>query len=463
MRIVCALVILALAVAGSCAKPPDPPVNRPATRTATAPAAMTEPAAPRHQLQGPIQALAWEKAPAGTSNIAGLIRVEPGVNPMAIAKRSQESPPGQAGLLLMGWDADVFANAVDRTRDAGGASTGYLSPWFDHGIAATRQKTEKFFQEFSAAGGRADSVVMDMEGGVSYCRVTAAQTQAIFADPRFAAWQARYNIPGLGAVLAGDILNYNAALMDATAQALNQAIFDVATKNFPNVSTSNYDMYAMNQANVVPDSGGYKWVLNSGAGNGGAPMMYGGLHFSAAPDGTPYTNTAYHTVLWETNVLRGILNSSSSNVTPWLAFKGYADSRLTNSPYYDEMVYHLALSGASGFLLWNPHATAGQNPAQFASAAQDRAFDTLLQTLNSKFKPGIAVRTPITTQQMGWNDPLVVSGVQIGDTGVLWRITAPPGVKQVKVVDTGEVLNLNGAAGVWYESAPGTAVKFTAQ
>jgi len=417
-------------------------------------------AASQHQLQGPIQAISWGGSPAGATNLNNFIAVNLGYDPVQVAKATQSAPPGQACLFI--WDQmidDIFNAPAAQTHNSAGASTGYLSPWMDSGIAAVKQRMDTFFSQFYAAGGRADYVIMDMEGGLSACRVTPQQTAAIFADPRFPAWQAANNIPSLSAVLAGDVTNYNAALMDATAQVLNQAVFNVAQKYFPDVKTSNYDMYAMSQNSMVPDAGGYQWVLNSGAGNENAPSMYGNLHIKYLPDSTPYTDTAFHTVLWETNVLRGTLNSSTGQATPWLAFKGYADSNLTNSPYYDEMVYQLALSGSSEFLLWNPRPwIAGQNPAQYSNDAQDMAFNSLLQTLNNKF--GDAVRTPVTTQLMDWNNPLVVSGMQIGNTDVLYRVTVPPGVQQVKVVQTGEVLNLNGAAGVWYESTPGSVVTF---
>jgi hypothetical protein len=419
------------------------------------------------KLTGPVRGLTWSPNPTGVSNLTDMLWATQSTDPAALAKQSLNAPAGNAGVFLWDMGDGLVGNPQDNARTADGTLTQFHGPWLEHGIAAVKAKAEAFFSKYTAAEGRLDVLVLDYEANISNWQMTAESAQAIQNDPRTAALLKSLGIDSMAAVMdlqTRQYVKWNDAMSDLMNKAINMAIFDVAKKYYPGVQCSNYDSYAMTQENLVPELNGNRMMPPSHAGTTNAPSLYGqmgNLSDAQLVNGQAYGNSKLAVLRWQVNMLRSINLSSADGVTPWISYDSYWGSQLRNSAYYDELVCQLAMSGAKEFLVWNPKPwTAGQNVADWSSDAQAKALDATLADINAHLGDG--PRTVVTPKLMAWDSNLVVSGVQVGNDKVMWRVSAPEGTTQVKIAETGEVVNLDGKAGAWFESKPGETVTFVA-
>jgi hypothetical protein len=417
------------------------------------------------QLSGPVKGLTWSATPTGVTNLTGMIWVNTTTDPLAAAKQSLQSPPGMAGVFLWDLVSDLLSNPLDHDKTPNGTLTAYRGPWMDNGVLTVKTRLDAFFSKFKAAGGRMDFLVLDFEGGVTNWQLSNADAAAIQQDPRSAALLKSLGLTNMADVMDyrnGQYVKWNDAMSALLNNALNTAVFDVARKYFPNVQSSNFDSYQMTRENIVPEYNGNWMTPPSHAGTTNSPSLYGqigNLALQQLVPGQTYGNTKLAVLRWEVNLMRGINLSSTDGVVPWIAYSSYTSSAFKNSSFYNELVYHAALSGAKEFLVWNPTPWApNQKPADYSDDAQVKQLDAVLTDINAHL--GAGPRTVVTPKLMAWDSNLVVSGVQVGTDKIVWRITAAEGSAAIKIAETGEVIELNGSAGVWYESKPGQSITF---
>jgi hypothetical protein len=158
----------------------------------------------------------------------------------------------------------------------------------------------------------------------------------------------------------------------------------------------------------------------------------------------PYGGGPFAGLRYGVNYMR----AAAPPVAPWVGYKGYGASALCNTPYYEELIYHTALCGATKLLYFNPQVFPPHKPMpEWSNPDQDRVLDKCLRDVNERF--GDLDRSPITTGIMPWDSPLVVSGMRVGDKS-LWRVTAPPGVTKIEVLPSKAILDFSGGVGAWY-------------
>lgn len=440
---------------------------------------------PRHVLRGPVWALSWSAVPSDVRYITPMIWIERGTNPAAAARQSREVPAGRAALFLWLIDRDVANNLQDYVRTPDGMLTRIPGPWFDRGIRDVRQHLVKFFSEFQRAGGRADYLIIDFEISRSIWTFEADRRehilQAILNDPRGEVIRAGLKQRGmreadmdrihdwrsarpryrLGETSLGDVLIkdrpayiiWNAYMRERMAEALNRAIFEPVKAFYPRVQASNYNYHDLTPENVVPDRNGHLQYHFGHFGTHGARSFYGSigqLSIVQLFDGRKYGDAPFDVLRYEVNKVRAIRRSSETPMHAWVSYKSWEHSCFKDNSYYEELIYHLALCGVEDFLYWHPSRRGRSLTA--AHHRDARELDRCLAQLNEWFDQ--RERRSVTLQEVPWTSSLIVSGMRIGDNQVLWRVTAPTGTKQIKVRETGDVLEITeGACGRWYESS----------
>jgi hypothetical protein len=142
---------------------------------------------------------------------------------------------------------------------------------------------------------------------------------------------------------------------------------------------------------------------------------------------------------------------------PWVAWARYKGdgpglppATCGETPYYNELVYHLGLSGIDGFLFWNPHPWAqGQDPKTMSMPDDERLLDRLLGELHDRVgRPRGEALAPIA---LPWDAPVVATGMRAGNE-VLWRITFRPDTESLPATLGGEAVTLKpeaGGVGMW--------------
>jgi len=403
----------------------------------------------------------WSEPQADCSELTGTVWVKilerDRTDPRAAAKQLQSRSPGEAVIFL--WDAGrgLYRHGRDAARTPDGKATRYSSLWPDNGIADTKARVRKFFEEFKAAGGRVDYLVLDFEEGMSNWVLKPEAVRAIAADPRSAPVKKKLGFDFekiLNPWAGNEYLAWN-ALMDAlTAQALNKAIFEPVRELFPNVQASNFNMAVLTPENVVPDWQGHLQHSPAHFGTRGSHSMYGeiGLLGERTLAGSkPYGREPFAALRWDLNTARAILRSSNVPFDPWIAPRDWEKSSYQRTPYYQELLYHLALSGAGNFLFWNPRETAG------GSDEGDLLLNACVGTIHEKL--GRKQRGKATLEMMPWDAEVVATGLELGDR-VLWRISSSSLLRDVRVQPGGPILQMNGRIGRWYESKPGENLKF---
>lgn len=437
-------------------------------------------------VQGPLHVFSWSAAPGYLPNITPLLRItsaDKGV--AALARASRRVPQGDAALLLWQFDGayphGLLHNPEDAARTPDGKLTHYLSPWISHGTARLKAAADHFFHQYKTDGGRLDYFILDFEDG--YClrawQLPVRTVRAIQRDPRSEALAAQlgfHNFLNIKQVQNGaHYFTWNSMEKRTVDGALNTALFDVARKYYPSVKGCNFGDFILTRRNAVhaPSWNDQPQFQYSYVGTAGSPELYGSMGVAVAGDrfggAKPYGNRPFAILRWQLNLLRGIARSSDVPLLPWISSRRFDDkykpaNAFRDSRYYRELIYHTALSGASELFYFNPKPwLKTQDPADWASNANDRLVNRLVARLNRKL--GDLPRRAITLAPIPWNSKVVATGMRITGKGVLWRVTVPPETRAVRVVEAGggaKTIPLGrGRIGFWYESRPGQNVTFT--
>jgi hypothetical protein len=414
---------------------------------------------------GAIRAFCWSSPPTDCTLLTKMIWVRKGTTPEAAARQSLSKPTGSAAVFLLEMVRDLPKYQQDRCRTPGGQPTRFAGPWMDHGIKAMRARTESFFTRYKAAGGRMDLLVLDYEEGFTMWHLKPDHLRAIWNDPRFQPIAQAYGLGDIQKVTDwrhhDDYLTWNAVAHRMLSDALNRCLFDPAATFYPEAKSTNYGGFELSKELAVPDSNGHlQYTLTHCGTHGSAPFygQIGSLKHKRLGGNKAFGTSPFAAVLWSTNRIRAIRRSSDTLFYPWVSYKKFPLSVLRDNPYYEEMIYHLALSGVDGFLYWNPRVwKAGRDGAD---NGQDRLLDRCLGEVNEM--TGGGGLECVSLEPISWTAKVVATGQRVTGGGTVWRITVQPGVRRVRVLPDGPVIDLDEEVGAWYPAPPGAAPEFVA-
>ncbi len=349
--------------------------------------------------------------------------------------------------VLFSWDMHriMAYHSGDAVRDTNGKVAGcmnkdgrkspYHGLWWDQGRRAARERFSQFFTRYAAAGGDLDVLILDFEDvPITWYLNQHAQRlgcdlddyfAAIQNDPRFAALSAELGFTDLSPVVrwyASDhYLRWNAAMHRRFTEDINQALFTPVREAFPRVKMANYGAYYQDPSLRLLDLNGHDAHKYFGGGHVGTHQsreLYGWLGnvAQAKLDGVvEYGKSTFNAFRYAVNKMRAMKLSSNVPVYPWISHKEFDESLLSNSDLYQELIFHIGLTGVEQFLYWNPHSVTPP-----ASADSDRLVSDTLREFDEVL--GNGDRQSLMNELAGWSDAYVVTGMRAGARTV-WRLT----------------------------------------
>jgi len=357
---------------------------------------------------------------------------------------------------------------LDRCRTAEGRPTPYDGVWLQRGPAQVRAGLERFFGAFKAARGELDVLVLDYEAGYHWNRVRhfgAPWRTAVQADPRFPALAEELGFHDLGRIRWGndEARQWDSVMRARVDRALEAAVFTPARKYFPHVAASNYGSYALKRQEATPNWAGLReYYETPGFGTHDSRQFYTWVPRTRPvrlDAGHTLKNAAFTGLLLDVNRLRAMKRSTRKPIHPWIAAFSWMETEdpgrkpaVSNTPYYDELVYHLALHGIETYIYWNVRVwEEGQNPVHFSKPSDDRRLDHLLAELNERLRG--RRRAVLDPSPVDWQAPVIATGMRVDDR-VVWRLTFRENVERIRVVVDGEPVEVRreaDRAGVWLE------------
>ncbi len=313
----------------------------------------------------------------------------------------------------------------------------YRSLWWDNGVQFVRQRFERFFKAYSDAGGELDVFVLDFEQGFSYWHLRElaensyascgldAYLDAIQNDKRFSHWRERLGFDDLKTLNQwyenDNHLKWSALVWEHLAAYIEQAVYQPMKKYFPQADFSNYGYYYQQSELNFPDIHGYyrhKYTDGIHVGTHQSREIYGWVDLPTQIKlaDRPYPVTPYNAFRFAVNKLRAMLVSSEVPISPWVAYKGFSNGHLHNNDYYQELIFHILLSGVDYLLYWNPAELKDFEPDN------NRLLNDLIQQVNSLINSR-NIRFE-TSELANWFDQLLITKIKLADGQQLWRVTA---------------------------------------
>lgn len=311
-------------------------------------------------LGGPPRVISWNDAPGDWD--VPLVRVNlgrsaPGLAAHLAAAELRDRGPGQRVLILDG----LFLHGNFPRDPATLVSRGIV-------LEPDRTACREFFAGLKQRGVVLDQLVLDMEDGVSVWHFFGKDMPP---ERRIALFRPVFERPELRARLPEPLLGFepedfafpaprsrdaylawNRHAERLTFDALRQTVLEPARAAFgPELPASNYQ--DVNPAREVTDLNG--WPMDGAlTPERSSPELYlwiGNDHRGRAKD--PRWNRLIQCL----NVVRGCLAKPDQQVEPWISHPGFTGDDLP--PFEDrwlweQLVRHLAESGVSTFLFWNP-------------------------------------------------------------------------------------------------------------
>lgn len=407
----------------------------------------------------PLFAISW--APVSSSlgsTITSVIRVTPETNAASLKQELDQKPEGRKAIQSWHFETyDTYHGSFwlppeDRCIDSSGAYTAYYCPWLYNYTSTIKARMQNFFNTYKQIGGKVDIVVLDTEQGFSRWQVTEAQLAAIQSDPRFSTNDARFpqsdiRYRALATQLGTSDLNkvwsytwtghsspepyyyviWNNLLIDWVHAYQNDAIYAPIRQHFPSVKLSQYEAVHRSPSLYVPDEAGHNdsycspglyCSTGSHVGTEQAPRL---LYDENVPmignapltlSGQTYTQTSFNGFKYNVNRVReAYLASTSTPMSPWVAFKSLTDAR-----YYEEALLHVLLLRTEYVLYWNPK----EGPPSDATDADDEAVAKSIDEYNKLV--GYSSKQIRTTTLTDWKADYVLSGA-LSMGRKVWRFT----------------------------------------
>ena len=367
-------------------------------------------------------------------------------------KATQSMPQGHR--VLFSWDIHrsiSFQNNGDFLYTENGEVAGcnnengfrpYRSFWWDNGVAQVSQYFTDFFRLYSEAGGKLDVFVLDFEQGFSYWHLLDLVEKnypcgldhyldAIQNDSRFSQVKDAIGIDDLKSIKLWyeneDHLKWSAFAWAHLAKYIDRAIYQPLRDYFPDAEFSNYGYYYQSTEFNFPDIYGtnkHRYTQGIHVGTHQSREIYGWMNLPAGTvlEGIEYAVTPFNAFRFAVNKLRAMLLSSAVPVSPWVAYKGFSYSHLNNNDFYQELIFHILLSGIDYLLYWNPAQQADY------SNDNDRLLNQLLDQVNTLINDRDL--NYMTDELAGWLDDIVITKAKLAKDIELWRVSANIGVNE---------------------------------
>ncbi|MBQ4518730.1 MAG: hypothetical protein II997_09125 [Clostridia bacterium] len=347
-------------------------------------------------------------------------------------------------------------------------SENYL--WWD--VSELKGYMESFFAAFKEIGGEVDGVVCDFEPtpmdasnlrtkSINILNAGGGQYEpfkAIESDPRYAteirpqlverefefsdnAETELYNL--YKSPWSVNSLKWNSVITNKRVAYLNEAVFDVVKKYYPDAKSSAYGHAAGERSHMISTNGhdGYRAGKGSYAGTHSSSSLYGTLNANSKKqylqfanldaDGN-YLRDAYTLLKYDVNRARGITLSEDNGFMPWVANYDYRDIEKQNddgsytykiksyfgrTPYYYEMIFHVGLLNPDVFLYWGPKYN---NESDEYVIGQAEKLNACLEELD--VMAGYPDREILTESLDSWNTDFILTGMKANGRNI-WRIT----------------------------------------
>lgn len=208
-------------------------------------------------------------------------------------------------------------------------------------------------------------------------------------------------------------------------------IYEKICEIYPDIFFSNYGDYNLIMADEPMENENSSWHIElpaiserlpSPVGTHGSPVLYGQMSDNLKIDGyaygTTFAKTPFNGALAVLQKMqRTAAYSPEWKIMPWVGNRtwDYSDKiPYASTEYYSELILHLGLTGARGFLYFN-------NASASADWAKDDVlFSELMEELNSLI--GVSGRKCLTAVPVSSNVRYMLSGMDVGNRNI-WRIT----------------------------------------
>ncbi|WP_103019786.1 carbohydrate binding domain-containing protein [Salinibacter altiplanensis] len=347
----------------------------------------------------------------------------------------------------------------------------WQSPWFTHAATQMNGWMQDFLNGFTDAGGDLDGVVLDVE-------IHVGANKAIKHDPRWDDPEFGRNGESLKEILApmtiDDVIDqqgsnpkWDAEISKAQlAVALNEAIFDPLTNEFPNARGSNYENTGVpkSERTNAPNSDGRLQYRYKIFGTHGSKPLYASIRglskrSSRGKIGVRYAygKSPIATVRYMTKLARTMYRGTDGHVQPWITYPNINDffqGDLDETPnYYNEYIRHVVLHVDTGvpLLHFNARGASGGGGSDENDINVSNVFQGIRNQLNDDSF------TTHTTEEIGWLENPIVTAVEANGR-LLWRVTVmrvdPNDSRDITVnVSNGDSFVIpGGEVGAWYES-----------
>lgn len=372
---------------------------------------------------------------------------------VADAVKSTQAMP-QGHRVLFSWDIHrsmAFQDNGDFLFTANGDVAGcnhqdgfkpYRGLWWDKGVARVREFFTEFFSLYREAGGELDVFVVDFEQGFSYWHLLDLVEKnypcgmdhyldAIQEDSRFSKVKDAVALEDLKSIQLwfknDDHLKWSAFVWTHLAKYIDSAIYQPLRDYYPNADFSNYGYYYQSSEFDLPDIHGsntHRYTNGIHVGTHQSREIYGWMNLPEGTllEGIDYSATPFNAFRFALNKLRAMLLSSPVPVSPWVAYKGFSYSHLKDNDFYQELIFHMLLSGIDYLLYWNP--------AQQADYSKDD--DRLLNQLMDQVNALVNNRklSYMTEELVSWLDDIVITKAKLAHEIELWRVSANIGINE---------------------------------
>ncbi len=410
------------------------------SRTAACPAAYT--------------ALAWTPPARPLPHVVGVVRYQAGSDPDRVTAELMSRPAGERALLR--WESNdhhVWHNARDQLPSPAGPATrpagaGYQGPWIPNGAAAEAAFEDRFAAALQQRRAAPDFMVFDTEMGLVTPTLTPPQLAAIVADPRWPPLARRFGVRStaglIGTTDTPDARAFNLAMQVTTGESFHDAFFEPWRRHFPGVHGSDFGDGVLDDAQAAraPDENGIVQPMRLPLhGDTQSPYCYAWVHGIGrrpASQGADFRRPL-PVLCWLASSVRAYARSRRP-VLPWVAAKSWTDGSardpagtvgLRDTPFQDELVWHVCLSGGcTGVLFFNPD----------GRPADDAAMDADLAALARATGDAPAIR-PLATDAVPYAAAVLVSGAATPAGRRAYRVTVgsvDPRARRVDVVLPGE-------------------------
>ena len=453
-----------------------------------------------------FRAFTWRPSdPADTPNLSPMVWVARDSDLGFVATQVKSLPTGSRYLLMFEFINDLATNPFDRCapgmanassaplatgasvpkigiapQSGGGPLVGVVvpiglttqrGPWIDAGIGAVQARMNALVTTLAALGVEVDGFVFDNETTLHASRFLPVPSafSTIQADPRWMGLAVQLGLPfdisSPQAMYWGSTIYYRWAEVMAGRfdNAMNTAVYTPIRSAYPQATASNYNSAAVTAGHETPDiTAMLDRYATTGFGTHDTFSFYGHLTplRIAASTGLalPMAGNAWVALRLEVHKVRGLFASNGSRPKfAWIAPRSYTGNPgsavfvgFAGTPYWDEMVLQLGMSGISTFLNWSPDDPPNRRIHSSDQYQDQVALDGLLSELDAMV--GQSPATRLALNQPTWSDRVLASARLVG-SDMLWRFSFDAGIESVDVRftdgTTATVVREQGRAGGW--------------